>query len=106
MCTKCLLLTFLTRVRMPLEPIVEVFLRAVDARIGPREAVHLPIHAIVETLLHIRLIVEVGHLPAILFVVVVVSVCRVVGWSDGLRVWRVRSVVEVHLGSVLVYGWC
>ena len=44
-----------------------------------------------------RLIVEVGHLPAVLLVVVVVGVGRVVRGRDALRVGRRSAVVEVHL---------
>lgn len=87
---------------MPLQSVVEVFLGPVYAGVGAREAVHLAAHAVVQALLHVRLVVEVGHLPAVFLVVVIVRVRGVVRRCDRLRVRRVRSVVEVHLGAVLV----
>jgi len=50
---------------------------------------------------HVRLVVEVGHLPAIFLVVVVMCVRRVVRRRYGLCV-RCRAVVEVDLGPGLV----
>ena len=40
--------------------------------------------------------VKVGHIPAVLLIVVVVRVGAVVGGRDALRVGRRRAVVEVH----------
>ena len=47
------------------------------------------------------LIVEVGHVPSVLFVVVVVGVGAVVAWRDALSVGRRRSVVEVDSVSTM-----
>ena len=47
------------------------------------------------------LAVEVGHVPAVLLVVVVVGVGAVVGGRDALGVGRRRSVVEVYSVSTM-----
>ena len=44
-------------------------------------------------------VVEVGHLPTVLLVIVVVRVCRVVGRRDALGVRSRCSVVKVDLGE-------
>ena len=53
----------------------------------------------VQPVLHVRFVVEVGHLPAVLLVVVVVRVGRVVGGGDGLGVGGGGAVVEVDLAG-------
>lgn len=52
---------------------------------------------------HVRLVVEVGHLPAVLLVVVVMRVRGMMRRRYGLGVRR-GAVVEVHLRPVLVGG--
>lgn len=52
---------------------------------------------------HVRLVVEVGHLPAVLLVVVVMRVRGMMRRRYGLGV-RCGAVVEVHLRPVLVGG--
>lgn len=54
---------------------------------------------------HISLIVEVGHLPTVLLIIVVVRVGGVVGRSYRLCVRR-SSVVEVHLRPCVVLRLC
>ena len=97
------------------ESVVELLLVAVEAGVGPGQAVHLPGHTILRnqyliskagllisgTDLHVSLAVEVGHVPAILLVIVVVGVGAVVAWRDALSVGRRRSVVEVDSVSTM-----
>ena len=45
---------------------------------------------------HSYLVVEVGHVPSILFIVVVVSIGAVVAGGDALSLGGWGSVVEVH----------
>ena len=113
---------------MPPEPVVELVLSlgvsasaallAVEGGVGPGQRVHLgrvsavsarvrgrrPAGAVVQPVLHVGLVVEVGHLPAVLLVVVVVRVGGVVRGGDGLGVGGGRAVVEVDLGAVLLGG--
>jgi hypothetical protein len=56
----------------------------------------------VETLFHVRFVVEVGHLPSVLFVVVIVRVSRMVARRYAFGVGCGSAVVEVHLGAVLI----
>lgn len=55
-----------------------------------------------QTLLHVRFVVEIWHLPAVFFVVVVMRVCRMVARRDAFSVRRRRAVIEVHLRPVLI----
>ena len=48
---------------------------------------------------YLPVVVEVGHLPAVLLVVVVVRVRRVVGRRDALGVRRGSAVVKVDLNG-------
>lgn len=57
-----------------------------------------------QTLLHVRLVVEVWHLPAVFLVVVVVCVRGMVAGGDALSVRCRSTVVEIHLRTVLVSG--
>lgn len=52
---------------------------------------------------HVRLVVEVRHLPAVFLVVVIMCVRGVMRRCYGLCIWR-RAVVEVHLRTGLVVG--
>ena len=52
------------------------------------------------TYLHVTLVVEVGHVPAVLLVVVVVGVRTVVAGRDALSVGCRGSVVEVRSSAV------
>ena len=52
------------------------------------------------TYLHVTLIVEVGHVPAVLLVIVVVGVRTVVAGRDTLSVGCRGSVVEVRSATV------
>jgi len=76
-------------VGMPAQPVVQFLLVAVQAGVGPGQGVHLRV-------LVTLLAVEVGHVPAVLLVVVVVGVGAVVGGRDALGVRRRRAVVKVH----------
>lgn len=81
---------------MPSEAIVQVLFVAVDA--GVADALQgAAVLAVVQRLLHVGLVVEVGHLPAVVVVVVVVGVGGVVGGRDALGVGRRGAVVEVGL---------
>ena len=63
--------TFLsTLICMTSQTVIELLLVSIQAGIGPCQAVHLAS----QTILHVSLIVEVGHVPAILLVIVVVGV--------------------------------
>ena len=48
------------------------------------------------TYLGVSLAVEVGHVPAVLLVIVVVGVCGVVRGGDRLRIRSRGTVVEIH----------
>ena len=101
-------------VGVPLQPIVELLLVAVEAGVGASQAVHLPGHTILRnqylisnaglsicgTDLHVSLAVEVGHVPAVLLVVVVVGVGAVVAGGDALSVGGTSAVVEVMASLV------
>lgn len=92
---------------MPLQPIIQIVLRPIQTSVTPRQTVHFaPVDTVVETFLHVGFVVEIGHLPPVLFVVIVVGVSGVMRGSDGFRVGSGSSVVEVHLRSVGVCGWC
>ena len=52
------------------------------------------------TYLHVSLIVEVGHVPAVLLVIIVVGVGAVVAGRDALSVRCRGSVVEVRSSAV------
>merc|ERR1719357_1554153 len=86
-------------VGVPLQPVVELLLVAVEASLAPPQAVALLTSC--QSLLHVALIVEVGHVPSVLLVVVVVGVGGVVAWRDALSVGRRRSVVEVYSVSTM-----
>ena len=91
------------------ESVVELLLVAVEAGVGASQAVHLPGHTILRnqylisnagllicgTDLHVPLAVEVGHVPAVLLVIVVVGVGAVVAGGDALSVGGASAVVEV-----------
>ena len=93
------------------ESVVELLLVAVEAGVGASQAVHLPGHTILRnqylisnanagllicgTDLHVPLAVEVGHVPAVLLVIVVVGVGAVVAGGDALSVGGTSAVVEV-----------
>ena len=91
------------------ESVVELLLVAVEAGVGASQAVHLPGHTILQnqylisnagllicgTDLHVSLAVEVGHVPAILLVIVVVGVGAVVAGGDALSIGGATAVVEV-----------
>lgn len=58
------------------------------------------------TFFHVRLIVKVGHLPAILLIVVVMRVRAVMRRRYALGIWRrMCTIVEVHLRAGLIDGW-
>ena len=59
-------------VGVPLQPVVELLLVAVEAALAAAEGVALVAGG--EALLHVALVVEVGHVPPVLLVVVVVGV--------------------------------
>ena len=50
---------------------------------------------------HSYLVVEVGHVPSILFIVVVVSIGAVVARGNALSIGGRGSVVEVHSVSTM-----
>ena len=91
------------------ESVVELLLVAVEAGVGPGQAVHLPGHTILRnqhlisnagllisgTDLHVPLAVEVGHVPAVLLVIVVVGVGAVVAGGDALSIGGTSAIVEV-----------
>lgn len=64
------LLALVGLVGVPLEPVIELLLVAVQAALAPAQAVAL----VCQALLHVALRVEVGHVPPILLVIVVVGV--------------------------------
>ena len=108
---------------MPLEPVVELLLVPVQAALASAKAVtflrscqpllHVPlIHAheriFGEKLLKPAtnnkssyLIVEIGHVPSILLIIVVVGIGAVVAWCNALSVGGGSSVVEVHSISTM-----
>ena len=90
------MLTLFAGVGVLPEPVVQLVLsgRAVDAGVGARQTVGL---ARVQTVPHVGLVVEVGHFPGVVLLVIVVCVRGVVGRCDALRVRCRRPVVEVHL---------
>ena len=91
------------------ESVVELLLVAVEAGVGASQAVHLPGHTILRnqylisnagllisgTDLHVPLAVEVGHVPAVLLVIVVVGVGAVVAGGDALSIGGTSAIVEV-----------
>ena len=91
------------------EPIVELLLVAIETGVRSGQTVHLPGQSVLErekivwlfgkeadwTHLHVSLVVEVGHVPAVLLVIVVVGVGAVVAGRDALSVRGRGSVVEV-----------
>lgn len=107
------------------QPVVELLLASVavvgvllgvERSVRPGQRVHLIFHLVttagetsVRTVLAsnqsiyekngLPVVVEVGHLPAVLLVIVVVRVSRVVGRCDALGVRRGCSVVKVDLGE-------
>ena len=102
------------------EPVVELLLVAIETGVGSGQTVHLPSQTVLEreregrfvvwkvsselTYLHVSLIVEVGHVPAVLLVIIVVGVGAVVAGRDALSVRGRGSVVEV--GSAAVRHLC
>lgn len=80
----------------------KVLNRVTDA-VDSNEAVAYYYHLLLVITFHVRLVVEVRHLPAVLLVVVVMRVRRVMRRRYGLGV-RCRAVVEVHLRTGLVVG--
>ena len=83
------------------ETIIELLLVSVQAGIGPGQAVHLASQPV----LHVALVVEVGHVPSVLLVIVVVGIGAVVTGSNTLSIRSRSSVVEIcsslvtHLSS-------
>ena len=100
------------------EPVVELLLVAIKTGVRSGQTVHLPSQTVLEredrfvvwkessdlTYLHVSLIVEVGHVPAVLLVIIVVGVGAVVAGRDALSVRGRGSVVEV--GSAAVGHLC
>ena len=100
------------------EPIVELLLVAIETGVRSGQTVHLPGQSVLErekidwlfgkeadwTYLHVSLIVEVGHVPAVLLVIIVVGVRAVVAGRDALSVLGRGSVVEVGSPTVRHLG--
>jgi hypothetical protein len=55
--------------------------------------------------LHVSFVIEIRHLPTVLFVIVVVSVRAVMRWCYRLGVRRRCTVIKVHLRAILIGRW-
>jgi len=77
---------FFSLISMSPETIVEFLFVTIETGVGTRQAVPL-VRAVAQILcFHVGFIVEVGHFPSVLLLVVVVGVGRVVGRGDRLGV--------------------
>merc|ERR1712147_524288 len=72
------------------ESIIQLLLVTIEAGAAPGQAVHLGV-------LHVAALgVEVGHVPAILLVIVVVGICAVMRGGDALSVGGGGAIIEVR----------
>merc|ERR1711915_742779 len=78
-------------VSMTPESIIEFLLISIKAGVRSSKAVHFSSKSI----LHVSLIVKVGHIPAILLIVIIMGVCTVVAGGDTLGIWGRGSVIEI-----------
>jgi len=101
-CVLLLLVGVSWLVSMSSESVIKLLLVSVQTGIGPSQRVHLSSG---KTLLHVCLIIEVRHVPAIFLVIVVVSIgrARVTG-GNALGIGCRGSVVEVGLASMLAFS--
>ena len=72
-------------VGVPLQPVIELLLVAVEAALAAAEGVALVAGG--QPLLHVALVVEVGHVPAVLLVIIVVGVGAGDGVSGNMYMW-------------------
>ena len=47
--------------------------------------------------LRLRFIVKIGHLPSILFVIIIMRVCRMMRWCNAFCVRSRSAIIKVHL---------